>query len=545
MLEKKLRGWELLMTCKLMLFSLLAPLLSLPVTAQVDDPEGYFPLSAGTRWVLKSPGQSASAVFEVLSKEGNGYKIRSTNPWGTSEWTLERSGAVYSMVAYGQGGPMMPLPKRPQYLDFTKQAGENWSNQLGKFRLDSRSVTVKAGSETFTNCVQIRHKAGGADLVFVFARGIGYVQFGEGGNAFVLDRASSTLPGAVRTTTAERPPSGTTTTKPVNSGFHPKPGNRPYYGLTPNKFAGEPLTLDVMTRRFNQTVQAGVNFIVANGEWAQLEPDKGRYDLSSLNQMISVAVPANLELSYTLRIVNTIYRNVPKDLERTAWNDQRMRTRLLTLIEQLAPQLKGRTRWFMLGYEIDGYFEKHPGEIRDFLALFHEVKGRLKELVPGIQVSATFTYTGLPSLHGRLSGLDKDLDFIALTYCAQKPGFVVDDPSVLPSDFAKMKEYAAGRKIVFQEIAYPTAAATHGSEDKQAEFYHLAFQEFRRDPGAFDAVNFMNLADLSDQDADQYTRFYGLRGHDAFRGLLQTLGMFDTHGRPKKSWEVFQQGIRR
>ncbi|WP_321471598.1 hypothetical protein [uncultured Paludibaculum sp.] len=531
-----------------LLVTLVAP------AAQVDDPEGYLPLAVGTRWVLKTPSQGASAVFEVLEKDGEGYKVRSTHPWGSSEWTLVRNGGVYTMVAYGQGGPMMPLTKRPQYLDFTKQAGGTWSNQLGKFSLDSRTQTVRTPSETFNNCIQIRHKAGGADLVFVFAKGIGYVQFGEGDNAFVLDRASSTLPGASgsgRISSSarppnNRPPTGNSATATARSGPRQSgKGNRPYYGLTPNKFAGEPLTLDVMTKRFNQTVQAGVNFIVANGEWAQLEPEKGRYDLSSLNQMISVAAPANLTLSYTLRIVNTIYRSVPKDLERTSWNDPRMRSRLLQLIEVLAPQLKGRTKWFMLGYEVDGYFEKHPGEVQDFIELDRAVTARLKELIPGIQVSTTFTYTGLPSLRGRLAGLNRQLDFIALTYCAQKPGFVVDEPSVLPSDFAKMKEYAAGRKIVFQEIAYPTAPATRGSEDKQAEFFKLAFQEFARDPGAFDAVNFMNLADLSDQDANQYTKFYGLTGHDAFRGMLQTLGMFDKNGRPKKGWDVFRQGIQR
>jgi hypothetical protein len=523
------------------------------LAAQVDDPEGYLPLSVGARWVMKSPGQGASAVFEVLSREGDGFKIRSTHPWGSSEWTLVRQGGVLSMVAYGQGGPMMPLTARPQYLDFTKQAGGAWSNQLGKFRLDSRSQTVKAGSETFSDCIQIRHKAGGSDLVFVFARGIGYVQFGEGVNAFVLDRAASTLPGssaAARGSSSAKPsspipPGGSRQTSTRQATRPAKSSNRPLYGLTPNKFANEPLTLDVMTRRFNQTVEAGATFIVANGEWAQLEPDKGRFDLSSLNQMISVAAPANLVLSYTLRVVNTIHRDVPKDLQRTSWGDPRMRTRLLALIETLAPLLNGRARWFMLGYEIDGYFEKHPGELKDFIELHRVATTRMKELVPGIKAGTTLTYTGLPALRGKLSAIDPQLDLIALTYCAQLPGFVVDEPSVLPADFTRMKQFAAGRKIVFQEIAYPTAPATRGSEEKQAEFYRLAFQEFARDPGAFDAVNFMNLADLSDADAHQYTKFYGLPGHESFRGMLQTLGLFDATGRPKKAWEVFRQGIQR
>ena len=40
----------------------------------------------------------------------------------------------------------------------------------------------------------------------------------------------------------------------------------------------------------------------------------------------------------------------------------------------------------MFGYEIDGYFTKHPSEVRDFTDLYRLVKARMREIAPEIEV---------------------------------------------------------------------------------------------------------------------------------------------------------------
>lgn len=168
----------------------------------------------------------------------------------------------------------------------------------------------------------------------------------------------------------------------------------------------------------------------------------------------------------------------------------------------------------------------------------------MKELVPGIKIGATITFAGLAQLDGPLSQLNRQMDFLAITYCPLNRDFTVEDPSVLAADFALMKQSAAGRKVVLQEIAYPSSPMAASSEQKQAEFYQLAFQELARDPFAFDAVNFMMLADLSVASAQHYAQYYGLN-LPSFRAALQTLGMFDGEGRPKKGWSVFCTNLAR
>jgi hypothetical protein len=309
--------------------------------------------------------------------------------------------------------------------------------------------------------------------------------------------------------------------------------------------ANEPKTPDVLIKRFNQTIDAGVSFILGNSTWTELEPKPGQYDLGSLNYLVSVSKEKNLPLSYTFRIVETTIADRPSDLRSDAWNSPRMKDRVLKLVDAIAPLFQGQVHWFIFGYELDGYFEKHPREVQAFADLYDAAAARLKERVPGIKVSSTITFSiGVDKLTSLLAPLNSKWDFLALTYTPLEPGFTVKDPSVVPSDFAKIKKAAGGRKVFFQEIAYPTGSLTKGSEDKQAEFYRLVFEELRKDNGAsFEAANFMTLADLSDADADKYARRAGLTT-PSFKQSLQTLGLFDGNGKPKKSWEVFRQHVR-
>jgi len=503
----------------------------------------FLPLRVGEKWVLRNPHQQKPVIFEVIRQEEQTFVVRSTTPWNMSEWSLAPHGDQYRMTSYGVGGPMMPLPEQPVYLDFSQRAGSKWSNRLGTLLVVSRTTEVRAGGRSFGDCIQIRHKAG-PNLLFTFARGVGYVQFGEGSQAFVLDESSSILPGQAGPPRPEAPRSAQLVAPPGLKTRILSTGAGPLIGITPNRYANEPLTVDVMTARFHQTLDAGATFLVGNGKWSEMESHEGQYSFENLQQFLSAAAGANLPISFTLRGIDTIAKDVPADLQRKPWSDPQLRARLIRLVDQLIPQLRGRARWFMFGYEIDGYLSQHPGDAAAFADLYRLVKARVKELAPEIQVSSTFTSKGLELLGGPLASLNEQLDFLAVTYSPLEADFTVEDPSVVPRDFERIREIAGGRKIVFQEVGYPTAAATRGSDELQAQFYRNVFTEIARDRSAFSAVNFMTLADLSDADSQQFASFYGLPHNSAFRGSLQSLGLFDANGHAKPSWEILENGIR-
>lgn len=436
----------------------------------------------------------------------------------------------------------MPLPKRPVYLDFSRAAGAKWSNILGTLSVVSRTAEVHAGQHLYRDCIQIRHE--GPKLLFTFAPGLGYVQFGAGEQAFVLDPSSSILPGSTPGPHAKESPAA----KPIL----PAPltdgplstASGPLIGITPNRYANEPLTMEVMTARFRQTLNAGVTFLVGNGMWAEMEPRTGQYAMDKMQQFLSAAASASLPTSFTLRGISTNAKDVPSDLQHKSWSDPELHARLLGLLDHVIPLVRGRARWFMFGYEIDAYFRAHPREAPAFIDLFRLVKARVKQLAPEMEVSSTLTFNGLNLLQESLAGLNDQLDFLALTYCPLQPDFRVEDPGVLPRDFRRIKEFARERKIVFQEVGYPTASSSGSSDEQQAEFYRRMIEELSRDPQAFSAVNVMTLADLSDPEAQAFAKFSGLPHNVRFRGSLQTLGLFDVNGHPKPSWTIVETGIR-
>ena len=521
------------------------------ISLQAQD---YLPLSVGNRWVLRNAQHPDKPVtFEVTQRDGSGYRLTSTTPWGRSEWTLEGHDAKFYMTAYGNGnGQVAPIPPGTLFFDLSSAAGTKWSNRLGKLSVTSTSIVVSTSGGTFERCIQIRHHYGKSTSVFTFAPGIGFVQFGEGTQAFVLDDSASVLPGSVGVASSTRPANpGSDLSREhapieehrparrVGSGA----ARRPVIGLTANQLATDPGPQSIV-ERFDQVKNTGAKYVVANGSWRELESKEHRYSLDSVNYLVSVAGPAHMEISYTLRIIDTVDRNVPGDLRHTKWTDRKMRDRLFALLDALTPMLKGNVQWFMIGYECNEYFNRHPNEIGDFIDLYRQAKAHLQERVPGIKVSTTLMFSGLGDLDTRLSSLNRDLDFLALTYTPLNPDFGVQDPTVLPKDFARIREFAQGRPVVFQEIGYPSSPIAGSSEEKQAQFYRLAFQEIDRDPTAFAAVNWMMLGDLSDAATRQFSKFYGLKGADKFEAVLQTMGVFDKRGQPKKSWDIFREQMK-
>ncbi len=498
--------------------------------------------------MLRNPGQKNPITFEVVEKDGNSFRIASTYPWGSSEFLLEPEGDVYRMTGLGANGQTMPLSDRPVFVDFSKPARSKWSNSIGTLEIESTSTTVKTQQNSYSDGILLRHRPPGGQQVYVFARGVGFVQFAEGRNAFVLDESASRLNASASIAPPSAPASprssgrASTQSKPVsqrNSGPVP-------VGLTFNSFANEPKTPQNILKRFDQTLDAGVNLLVGGASWRELEPQKGRYNLGDITYLASVAESRKMRVVYTLKLIETIHKAVPSDLDNKAWNSPEMRTRVLNLIDEIAPVLrKGQLKWFNFGYEIDGYLSKHTREIQQFVELHQVASARLRELIPGVEIGSTIAFMDLDALSGRLAPLDRELDYLAVTYSPIEPGWTVRDPSSLPQDVAKMKRIAAGRQVLLQEIAYPTSSLNRGSEDKQAEFISMAFDEIERDPNSYCAANFMMLADLSDADTENFGKFYGLPGDAKFKAMMQTLGMFDTSGRAKKSWSVFTRRAKR
>ncbi len=527
------------------------------------SPESYLPLKEGNKWVLRNGAGKGTVSFEVLSRDGDGYRVRFASPFGTNDWTLVPRGGKVILSQFGKDGQMMDLPGDPVYFDFTAPARHSWKIVAGDMSIREKDATVQSAGRSYDSAIRIQQ---GKNMVYTFAPDVGFVQFGAGKDIYTLDESASRLSGVpdrspVSTAAPvddSRPvqhvPGGsdgkvasTKNRAPVkrNTARGVSPKGPSMVGITVNTFAKEKQTPQNLLSRWKQSLDTGVNFVVSSGKWNELEPKKGNHQLDSLNFQVSEAQKNGLYVAYTLRLIDTVARTMPSDLERKKWTDPEMERRVIALIEAMAPLFKDRVKWFMFGNEIDGYFGRHPDEIEDFASLYDRVAKRLKELVPGILVSSTIMYGGIETLDDSLGPLNDRFDFLAITYYPIRGDFTMKDPGIVKSDFQRMRKAAEGRGVVLQEIGYATSSVNGSSERKQAQFIRNVFAELQANRDVFEGGSFFLLADLSDSFVKDLAKFYGMPNAKTFLGFLQTTGLFDSEGNPKEGWSVFQSEVQR
>jgi len=515
----------------------------------------YLPLSPGNRWVLRHPGIAQPITIEVLELSGNEYHIRFSSPFGNNEWMLRPQGESYYLTKYGENGQLAPLPAETLYFDFGARVHEKWSNAIGNISVEATGLSVHTSQVVFRDCIRIRQSS---KMSFTFAPGRGFVEFGEGKDAFLLDVSDSrlTLSDGQTKESADAMPAqhvpspvshGRTPGNAQSEGASAPSPNRAgqvLFSITPNTFANQPQTPENLMAALGLAERAGLGFLVHNGKWNELEPEAGKYNFESLDFNVATAKRLNIPICYTLRVIETVDRAVPKELTRTSWSDPRLEQRLLGLIQAMAQHFDGRVRWFLLGNEIDGYFTRHPKELFEYTRLFNQVAARLKEIVPGIQVSATLMFGGVDLMDGMMRPLADQFDFVCFTYYPIRADFTMQDPDLVSRHVDRMRSAAHGRPLVLQEIGYASGAKNGSSEESQAQFVENVFRVLRANADFVQAGCFWLLADLKEDFVNTLARYYGMSNSAVFKSFLQTLGMFDGGGQPKKAWLVYEREMR-
>lgn len=503
----------------------------------------YLPLVRGRKWILRSKTSPATPiVLEVVEGSNErGARVKFDNPWLPSEFVMRADGdnKIYltELIINNQTAQM---PNDTLYFDLTAKQGATWSNQIGSFKILSRTKTVKAGNRNFTNCVQIQEtNKEGNKLFWTFAPDVGFVQFGEDSWGFIIDTEASNL-NASTSDANNRAALSANASNATLSNAASLSSNKVLIGLAATPTASEGFTPQSVAARFKQSVDAGVTFIYYAPKWNEIETAEGKYNFKDLDFHISEAEQAKIPLSLNLRTIDTNQRSMPKDLIGLKFSDAKTQARLIKLIEVVAPRLKNRATLIMIGNEVNSYFDSHADEISDYLQLYQAGARRTKELIPNAQTSVNFTFDLLANLNARYKSLLEASDFLSLTYYPANPDFTFRDPKNVAADFARMIQAAGGKKILLQEVGYASSPLNNSSEDKQAEFYTEVFEAVRRHRDVLLAVNFLFMSDLPDSVVGGFASYYNMKDAEKFKAFLKTLGMFNDNGKAKKSWEVFR-----
>jgi hypothetical protein len=426
---------------------------------------------------------------------------------------VSRDGRIY-VSAVTANGQTAALPPGTLYWDTTSPKNHRWASSIGQYRVVSRHKEVQAMGRDFEDCLEIEEtNLQGNQLNWTFAPDTGFVQFGEGKDAFVLVSAATPRAQGIRV------------------------------GLAANPFANEGYDSRSVQARFRQARDAGVNLIYLSPKWNEIETSRETYKLSDIDYQIGEAAQEDIPAILHIRVIDTNQRAMPADLMGQAWDAGEIGVRLDRLLDAVLPRLNGRVKYFLVGNEIDAYFNQHADEVQAFAKLVTRAGAHIRKSVPDAQISVSTTFSGIED-EGRLRPILDQTTFFAVTYYPMSADFVVRDPSTVDGDFARILAAAGSKQIFLQEVGYPTSAINGGSEQKQAEVFSRVLDRVGEDPGRFIGVNFTFMSDFSDALVKSFTAYYRMPGVERFSSFLKTLGMFDDQGRPKKAWPVFEKKVR-
>lgn len=320
------------------------------------------------------------------------------------------------------------------------------------------------------------------------------------------------------------------------------------WGVLPyprNPLAGKPSDLVEAIEKV-QAISAPVNVTLLG--WHDLEPGKETYDIKGRLGGFGYSAKQGMIPYFGVSVINTVKRDMPDDLLGAAWSDPRIIARFAKMLEVAAKELPRDLPYFVIGNEVDSYFEKHPDEVDSYLAFYSKARSLVKLRYPRAKVGMSVTFEGLrkDKSRGVIARAIQASDAAIFTFYPifdLKPTPPAETPALLDQLVAA----AQNKDVLLQEVGYSSGKAIGSSEAMQAEFFRLIIPAIKARP-QIKLASIFALYDFDPKVCDMLTNYYGMNswfvnGASA-RGFLCTLGVHDASGRPKPAWYVIEKALK-
>jgi hypothetical protein len=290
----------------------------------------------------------------------------------------------------------------------------------------------------------------------------------------------------------------------------------------------------VQERALAEVRATGVNVFALPLSWSAAEPAEGKYDLSDFVRAARSLRQSGATLHLDLSVVAGNRRDVPADLERLGFDDERFASRLGGFLTALEPALLDATT-LSLGFGADAYFADRKEEFSGFRRLFNGTVDFLKKRTPHLLVGVTTaapTESPAPLIGAALAEKSSVLFFVYAPFRRANP-FLHRSPDAIAHDWKLLLERSAGRPIAFPEVSYSSSPENGSSPERQAEF----IGQLRRFLGASDGrrLLFVRYATWRDAPAERLAADSSVMARRK-AAFYANRGLQTADGQPKPAW---------
>lgn len=290
--------------------------------------------------------------------------------------------------------------------------------------------------------------------------------------------------------------------------------------------------------------------IVITKTWKDLEPGSRIYgDTRQLAKDFNENTAAGRGVFFGFQPINTVKRELPRDLAKLAWDDPAMIGRFQEFMDHLMLEGAKAPKYISLANEADVYFEKNPKELESFLKFYEGAQAVIKRNAwPETRIGITVTFDGL--MKGRTKIVQKLLEASEIAIFTYYP---VIDLKLLPvediNSHLDMMVAAAGEKDIYlQEAGFPSSEGLGSSEAWQAKFFDTFISAVRSRDQIKMASLFM-LHDFTAEHCDMFTGYYGFgkapkEVKRKFRDFICTLGLKTADGKEKQAWKTVVNNLK-
>lgn len=301
---------------------------------------------------------------------------------------------------------------------------------------------------------------------------------------------------------------------------------------------------------------AGFTYYV---DWADLEPEAGRYTLDEFSATLDDLQQLGVRPFVNITVGDIEDYNLPESLsdgqggraDGVSLDDPAVIERFGELLDQVVPVLLAHDGFILgVGNEVDARFDgPHPGEREAYVRFVEAARERVHAINPRLAVAVTLTAHAVRDRSPTFRALRTVTDVLPFNYGPIDPNFFVLELEDINEDVrAVVSAYGEG-PILIQELTCPSAASMGASQAWQRSCFERLFEEI----AATSQVRFASVFTFQDFDTETCTLVRDLIFGDELSDLpeevaerlsdyLCQLGVVAPDGTPKLAWDAVLEG---